>query len=349
MRAASVISCGVRMPATTSSPCALIRNSPYSFFSPVDGLRVKATPVAEVSPILPNTMACTLTAVPQLSGMLCRRAIGDGALVHPRCRTPRRSRPTAARAGPAETGLPSSSSTRSLYLHDQIRPVVGGQIGVERVALAVLVVVEQLLEVLMVDAQHHVGIHGDEAAIAVIGEAPVARLRRQRLDGFVVEAEIEHGVHHARHRGARAGAHRNQQRVDLVAESLAGDLADLDQRPSTCAFSSFGYCLLVGVVIGADLGGDGEAGRHRQAEIGHLGEVGALAAEQIASCPACPRPCRRRRHKPIALAADRRLRLCRAGLGHLRGGLFTVWTRLYAPAAFSSRFLRVYVWPWSIT
>jgi hypothetical protein len=28
LRAASVMSCGVRMPATTSSPCALIRNSP---------------------------------------------------------------------------------------------------------------------------------------------------------------------------------------------------------------------------------------------------------------------------------------------------------------------------------
>ncbi|GJE72626.1 hypothetical protein CHKEEEPN_4184 [Methylorubrum podarium] len=31
---------------------------------------MKATPVAEVSPMLPNTMAWTLTAVPQLSGML---------------------------------------------------------------------------------------------------------------------------------------------------------------------------------------------------------------------------------------------------------------------------------------
>ena len=39
--------------------------------SPVDGLRVKATPVAEVSPILPKTIACTFTAVPQLSGILC--------------------------------------------------------------------------------------------------------------------------------------------------------------------------------------------------------------------------------------------------------------------------------------
>ena len=39
-----VTSRGVRMPATTSSPCALGRYSPYSFFSPVAGLRVKHTP-----------------------------------------------------------------------------------------------------------------------------------------------------------------------------------------------------------------------------------------------------------------------------------------------------------------
>jgi hypothetical protein len=34
------------------------------------GSRVKATPVADVSPILPNTIAWTLTAVPQSPGML---------------------------------------------------------------------------------------------------------------------------------------------------------------------------------------------------------------------------------------------------------------------------------------
>ncbi len=44
--------------------CALIRYSPYSFFSPVLGLRVKSTPVPESPPMFPNTIACTLTAVP---------------------------------------------------------------------------------------------------------------------------------------------------------------------------------------------------------------------------------------------------------------------------------------------
>ena len=41
--------------------------------SPVDGLRVKPTPVPEVSPMLPNTMACTLAAVPMESGIFSMR------------------------------------------------------------------------------------------------------------------------------------------------------------------------------------------------------------------------------------------------------------------------------------
>ena len=42
-------------------------------FSPLAGSRVKQTPVAELSPLLPNTMAWMLTAVPHSTGMLLRR------------------------------------------------------------------------------------------------------------------------------------------------------------------------------------------------------------------------------------------------------------------------------------
>jgi len=58
------IGIGVRTPATTSSPWAFMRNSPMSFFSPVAGSRVKATPVPELSLRLPNAIICTFTAVP---------------------------------------------------------------------------------------------------------------------------------------------------------------------------------------------------------------------------------------------------------------------------------------------
>ena len=67
-----------------------------------------------------------------------------------------------------------------------------------------------------------------------------------------------------------------------VAEHLAGDAADLRQRRLDLGLQVFRVFLLIGVIEGADLGGDGEAGRHRQAETGHFGEPGALAAEQIA-------------------------------------------------------------------
>ena len=40
-----------------------------SFFSPVAGLRVNATPVPQSSPIFPKTIIWTLTAVPQSDGM----------------------------------------------------------------------------------------------------------------------------------------------------------------------------------------------------------------------------------------------------------------------------------------
>ena len=75
---------GVRMPATTSSPWAFTRNSPKKRRSPLEGSRLNATPVPEVSPRLPNTMAITVTAVPQSSGEPV-----DAPVVHRLLREPR--------------------------------------------------------------------------------------------------------------------------------------------------------------------------------------------------------------------------------------------------------------------
>ena len=47
--------------------------SPYSAGSPVDGLRVKRTPVPESAPRFPKTMACTVTAVPRSFEIPSRR------------------------------------------------------------------------------------------------------------------------------------------------------------------------------------------------------------------------------------------------------------------------------------
>ena len=105
------------------------------------------------------------------------------------------------------------------------------------------VVLERLLEQIMVDAEHHIAIHLDEAAIGVIGESAVRGAPREPFDGLVVEAEIEHRIHHARHRGARARAHRYEQRIVDVAETGAGDLAHHVERLAHHRHQSLGQLL----------------------------------------------------------------------------------------------------------
>ena len=288
--------------------------------------------------MLPNTIAWTLTAVPQLSGNAVQAAVGDGALVHPRAEH-------RADGAPQLVVRVLRERCAVLFLDlglvelDELGPVVGLELGVEHVAVPVLVLVENLLEQVMIEAEHHVGIHGDEAPVGIIGEAAVAGIAGQRLDGLVVEAEIEDGVHHARHRGAGAGAHRDEQRVVAIAEPPAGEPADLGERRLDLAPELRRIALAVPVEVGADLGGDGEAGRHRQAEIGHLGEVRALAAEEIAQPrlsfrlavaegidPFAGREPRLRRRRDGFRLRDRlhrllfRGRLCR-GLARRSGGL----------------------------
>ena len=203
--------------------------------------------------------------------------------------------------GSCGNGSPFSSRHALLVARDHVDPVVGGQFGVERVARARLVILQNVLEVVMLDVEHDVGIHLDEAAVGIVGEAPVAGLLRQRLDGLVVEAEIEHRVHHARHRGARAGAHRHEQRIGAVAELPPGDAGDVGEAGVDLLLQLLRIFLRVGVVVRADRGGDGEARRHRQAEVRHLGEVRALAAEQVLHAGAALRLAAAEDVDPLAL------------------------------------------------
>ncbi len=167
-------------------------------------------------------------------------------------------------------------------LADHALPILGVELGVERHAAVVLVLVEDVFEMMVLDAEHDVRIHLDEAAIAVIGEARIARQLGQARDGLVVEPEIEHRVHHAGHRGASTRAHRDQQRLLGRAELGADRTLDRGQGGRDLVLQRIGIAPVVAVIIGADLGRDREARRHRQAEMAHLGQIGALAAQEIA-------------------------------------------------------------------
>jgi hypothetical protein len=143
-----------------------------------------------------------------------------------------------------------------------------------------------ILELRAGHAADHIAEHLHEAAIGVPREPRVVGARREPRDGALVEPEVEDRVHHSRHRVARTAAHGDKQRVVQVREALAG------------AFLESCECLVDGVVepfraivgtahVGdARLGGDREAGGDelRTKHARHLGDVGALAAEQVAHC-----------------------------------------------------------------
>ena len=169
-----------------------------------------------------------------------------------------------------------------LVLAGQRLQVLGGQLGVQLGAGLGLHRVQRMLELGVLDFQHNLAEALDQAAVRVPGEAGILRQRGQPLDGGVGQADVEDGVHHARHRFLGAGAAGDQQRVHRVAEALARDLLDGLERGQLLIPHPLGELLARGQVGVAGFGGDGEAGRNRQLDARHLEQIRALAAEQPA-------------------------------------------------------------------
>ena len=68
--------------------------------------------------------------------------------------------------------------------------VRGGHVEVALVALVRLELVEDVGEPVAVDVLDRLAEHLDEAAVGIPGEAIVAGLGRQAIDGLVVEPEV---------------------------------------------------------------------------------------------------------------------------------------------------------------
>ena len=121
--------------------------------------------------------------------------------------------------------------------------------------------VEHVLELGRVDVEDDLAEHLDEAAVGVVAEALVAGAADDALKGLVVQAEVEDGVHHARHRELGARADGDEQRVARIAELLAGLLLDVLERLEDLIPEALREASpLAVVVLVAGLGRDREAG-----------------------------------------------------------------------------------------
>ena len=159
-----------------------------------------------------------------------------------------------------------------------------GKLDVELDAALFLHRVDELLKVLLADFHNDVGEHLDEAAIGVINETlevGVGVARDHGGDDVVVETEVQDGIHHAGHGSARAGTDGDEQGVLQIAELLAVHLFHLRDVFHDLCHDLVVDLAAVLVILGAGFGRDGEALGHGQTDVGHLGQVRALAAQKL--------------------------------------------------------------------
>ena len=164
---------------------------------------------------------------------------------------------------------------------DQLFHIGGSQLGVVLDAPFFLHLVDDPLKVGFGKLADHVGIHLDKPAVGIVGEPLVLGQGREALHHFIVEAQVEDGVHHAGHGSAGAGADRHHEGVFLGAKGFAGHLLQGFEVCKDLRFNFGGNGLAILIIAGAGLGGNGKALGNRHAQVGHLRQVGAFAAQQF--------------------------------------------------------------------
>ena len=216
-------------------------------------------------------------------------AVDIGALVVPRAED-RADRAHELLAGIIGESFPGALFDQGLEAFDHLLQ----RLGVERGVANVRILREKfgfeffndrlkrlvLLARTLLHTHDDVAIHLDETAVAVVGETLVVGQTRQTLHRGVVEAEVEDGVHHARHGIAGAGTHGDEQRVLHAAEFFAHGFLHFGHGGVDLCVELLRVGALVVVVVSADFGADGEAAGHGKSDARHFAEVGAFAAEQ---------------------------------------------------------------------
>jgi hypothetical protein len=106
-------------------------------------------------------------------------------------------------------------------------------------------------------------------------------MRCQCLRNGVVDAEVEHGVEHARHRLRRPGPHAEQQRPRASAEGARGLVLQPPESVEYVGPHPIQGALVTGQQRRTHVGGEAESRRDGQSEGAHLVDAKPLVAERF--------------------------------------------------------------------
>ena len=133
----------------------------------------------------------------------------------------------------------------------------------------------------MADAHHHIAIHLLKPPIAVPGKARIAGFRGQCRHGDIIETKIEHRIHHARHRGPRTGAHRDQKRVFSVTQHKSHIVGQSLHCRINFVSQPVRKSPLMRIVESANIASHGKTRGHAQAHAAHFSQIGSFATQQL--------------------------------------------------------------------
>ena len=163
---------------------------------------------------------------------------------------------------------------------DQVLEVLSVELGIALNAAFLLHVVQRVREEVSVDVQNGLAEHLDEATVGVPRETLVAGNFGQAVDGFVIQADVEDGFHHAGHGELCARADGDQERILGIAQLAAHFFFDLAKGDGHFSIETLGGSAVV-QVDAACFGGDRKTGRNGQTELRHFRQVRTLASEQV--------------------------------------------------------------------
>ncbi len=214
-------------------------------------------------------------------------AVEDSALVVPTVKHSVDSAPQLLPSIGREV-LASAGLHSSLEADNQLLEVVNIEFGVKFHTLLLLDFLDDHLKRVLIllalglHAQHNVAIHLHKATVAVPSKAGITRLLGQSLGHSIIDAQVQHCVHHAGHRHGSTRANRHQLRIAGVVKLISGQALDVLDSLLDIVLNQVDNCLTALLVIQpAHVGGDGETRGNRHANQVHLGQIGTLAAQKI--------------------------------------------------------------------
>ena len=104
---------------------------------------------------------------------------------------------------------------------DDLLQVLCGQVSIIFCTLGFLDFVQNTFKDLFAHLHNDIGEHLDKPTVRIVSKPRIAGFLCKAFDRNIIQAKVQNGIHHARHRCPGTGAYRYQQRIGLIAELLA--------------------------------------------------------------------------------------------------------------------------------